>query len=64
MGIGYPGGDPNGCPYPRRNLLAAVDKDGAIADISAVNGETDGSGCAGIMRCPIPGIWQNSPRPP
>ena len=39
VGRGIPGGDPSGCPCPRRTPLAAGDEEGGVADSADVNGK-------------------------
>ena len=63
-GGGGPGKDLSGGPGPRRMLTATADKDGVMADSAAIHGKWDGTGCAGMVRCPITTIWTRAPRPP
>ena len=59
--IGGTGGDPGGCPCPSCSLLEAGDKYGGMANGVAIDSKWDGTGCAGMVRCPFPVIWSRSP---
>ena len=50
---GGPGGDPSWGPGTRHTSIAAGDEDRGMADSAAVNGKWDGTGCAGMARCPL-----------
>ena len=58
-----PGEDPSGCPCPICTPLAAGGKDRGMVDTVAVNCKWDGTGCAGMEKCPTPDIWPRAPIP-
>ena len=64
MGRGCPGIEPRGCPYKINIPLAAREKERGMADAVAINGKWDGTGFAGMARCPLPTIWPIASRPP
>ena len=51
-----PGGDLIGVPGPRRQSTATGNKNVGMADGAAVHNKWDGTGCAGVVRCPLPAI--------
>ena len=61
---GGTGRNPIRCPCPSRMPLAAGDKDRFMSDGTDVHSQLDGTGCAGMARCPLPAIWPRYPRPP
>ena len=63
-GGGGPGGDHSGCPCPICTPTAMGNEYGGMADGAAVHGKQDGTGCAEMVRCPLPVIWPRAPKPP
>ena len=63
-GGGGPGGDLSGGPGPRRTSTVMGEEDRVMADGEAVHGKGDRTGCAGMVRCPLPAIWPRAPIPP